>query len=215
MEQRGEKRMKAATENIVLVGPAPRSHIDLSTIRQLDIEPSWNRAQDDLQEVLNRCPCLEDWFDAFVLAEQPFETWKDRLAVLVNSAGVDIAKELVQEIDVGPGRVEVPTKLAWAMALDRDHLLGEEDFGRLMSVALHSDKVLNLAAVVTSLLGEQKLIISRSSSGVRVWLHQEDQGKKESILKWVKDTYAETQSKTHDWYTPTVIAAWLGDVVVE
>jgi hypothetical protein len=176
------------------------------------MEPSWNKVQ-DVQQVLNRCPCLEEWFDVFVTAEPVLKAWKDRLGILVTSKGVDIAEQLVQQVDVGPEIIEVPTKFAWAMALNHTPMLGEEDFGRLMTVSLRDDQELSLAVVVTSLLGTQKLIIAKRHNDVRVWLDQEDDEKKESVLKWVNDTYAETKSKMYHWYSPTVIAAWVDDLL--
>jgi hypothetical protein len=211
LEQRTEKRTKLAESYTVPVHPSLKTDIQQSEVPMIDITPAWYERQIDVRDVLHRCPCLEEWFDVFVGPIAAMESWRDRLTTLVSNMGSDAAEALVRQVVSvagNSGNREVPTKLAWGMALNRERLIDDDDFERLVRASVQENQVLYIAVLVSSLLGEQIILIAKQRDSVNVWMQQEDHVKKEKIIHWFNEVFAQSRSATYAWFIPTVVAAW-------
>ena len=45
----------------------------------------------------------------------------------------DLANEMSENLECHTGTMKIPSKSAWAMALDKQRLLAENDFGKLLN----------------------------------------------------------------------------------
>jgi hypothetical protein len=182
-----------------------------------EVPSEWDQPQVDMEEFLQLCPCLPEWFDALSQASAwpDASTWKTRLAFMfsnqVRKKGQDIllANRLQSTIDVMDMPMKVPSSTAWALGLSRSAFLKEKDFNKLMQIRLKEEQRLNIACILTYFGGFSQIIVVKTNNTVRVWQDEEHLPMAKVIQQWATGQCAGIQQQQFALCHSIVVAAWL------
>jgi hypothetical protein len=213
----GQKRVRLMQSSQIL-SFQPRAQLPLAadTMDSEEVPSEWDQPQVDMEEFLQLCPCLPDWFDALAQASAwpNASTWKTRLAFMfsnqVRKSGQDrfLAKRLQSTIDVQGVPMTVPSSTAWALGLSRSAFLKEKDFNKLMQISLKEEQRLNIACILTYFGGFSQIIVVKTNNTVRVWQDEEHRSMAKDIQQWATRQCEGTQQQ-FALCQPIVVAAWL------
>ena len=83
--------------------------------------------------------------------------WRQRVEVLLHNMvraegqEQELADELSESLEWHTGTMKIPSKFAWAMALDKHRLLAENDFNKLLNFVVADGQTLHIVFLLPSL----------------------------------------------------------------
>ena len=121
----------------------------------------------------------------------------------------ELADEMSKSLEWHTGTMKIPSRSAWAMALDKQQLLAENDFGKLLNVVVADGQTLHIVFLLTYGAESVRVLldITNGSSGMRV--EESTALNEEEILCWLTLKRANTTSILTALMVPHVVAAWL------
>ena len=76
--------------------------------------------------------------------------WRQRVEVLLHNMvraegqEQELANEMSENLEWHTGTMKIPSRSAWAMALDKQRLLAENDFGKLLNFVVADGQTLHM-----------------------------------------------------------------------
>ena len=156
------------------------------------------------------CSCLPQWFDAMSDVIPSLNGWRQRVEVLLHNKvqaegqEQELANELSKSLEWHTGTMKVPSKRAWAMALDKHRLLAENDFSKLLNFVVADGQTLHIVFLFThgADFGRVLVDITNRNCGMRV--EESTALNEEEIMCWLT-----LKSILTAVMVPHVVAAWL------
>ena len=131
---------------------APLDVIDMGTHI---FERQWVKRDTDLNRFLAMCSCLPQWFDALSDVIPSLCGWRHRIEVLLHNKvqaegqEQELANEMSKNLEWHTGTMKIPSERAWALALNKQQLLAESDFGKLLNVVVADGQTLRIVFLLT------------------------------------------------------------------
>ena len=102
----------------------PSAPVDVINAAAHVFERKWAKRESDLNRFLAMCSCLPQWFDAMSDVVPSLKGWRQRIEVSSQHGASrgqeqELADELSESLEWHTGTMKVPSKGAWAMALDK------------------------------------------------------------------------------------------------
>ena len=76
--------------------------------------------------------------------------WRQRIEVLLHNMvraegqEQEVANEMNESLEWHTGTMKIPSSSAWAMVLDKQRLLAENDFGKLLNIVVADGQTLHI-----------------------------------------------------------------------
>ena len=120
----------------------------------------------------------------------------------------ELANEMSESLEWRTGTMKVPGKRAWAMALDKQQLLTENDFGKLLNVVVADGQTLHIVFLLTYGAESVRVLldVTNGNCGMRV---ESTALNEEEIMFWLTLKRSNTISILTAVMVPHVVAAWL------
>ena len=83
--------------------------------------------------------------------------WRQRVEVLLHNKAQaegqeqELANEMSKNLEWHTGTMKIPSERAWALALDKQQLLAENDFGKLLNFVVADGQTLHIVFLSTVL----------------------------------------------------------------
>ena len=138
-------------------------------------EREWVKRDSDLNRFLAMCSCLPQWFDALSDVIPSVNGWRQPVEVLHNKVQAEgqeqeLANEMSKNLEWHTGTMRIPSERAWALALNKQQLLAENDFGKLLNVVVADGQTLHIVFLLTYGAESVRVLldITNGSCGMRV-----------------------------------------------
>ena len=111
----------------------PEHSLDVINMGTHVFECEWVKKDSDLNRFLAKCSCLPQWFDDLSDVIPSLCGWRQRVEVLLHNKGQaegqeqELANEMSKNLEWHTGTMKIPSERAWALALDKQQLLAEND----------------------------------------------------------------------------------------
>ena len=119
----------------------------------------------------------------------------------------ELANEMSKNLEWHTGTMKIPSERAWALALDKQQVLAENDFGKLLNVVVADGQTLHIVFLLTYGAESVRVLldITNGNCGMRV----EESTLNEEIMFWLTLKRPNTTSILTAVMVPHVVAAWL------
>ena len=178
-------------------------------------ERNWAKRGSDLNRFLAMCSCLPQWFDDLSDVITSLCGWRQRVEALLHNEvqaegqEQELANEMSKNLEWHTGTMKIPSERAWALALNKQQLLAESDFGKLLNVVVADGQTLHIVFLLTYGAESVRVLldITNGSCGMRV--EESTALNEEEIMFWLTLKRSNTTSILTAVMVPHVVAAWL------
>ena len=122
----------------------------------------------------------------------------------------ELADEL-SELEWHTGTMKVPSKCAWAMALDKHRLLAENDFTKLLNLVVADGQTLHIVFLLTYGSESARVLLNITNRNYEMGVEESAALNEEEIICWLTLKRANTSSILTAVMVPHVVAAWLDE----
>ena len=195
----------------------PSAPVDVINAAAHVFERKWAKRDSDLSHFLARCSCLPQWFDAMSDVVPSLKGWRQRIEVLLHNMvraegqEQELADELSESLEWHMGTMKVPSKCAWAMALDKHRLLAENDFNKLLNFVVADGQTLHIVFLLTYGSESARVLLNITNRNYEMGVEESAALNEEEIICWLTLKRANTSSILTAVMVPHVVAAWLDE----
>ena len=107
------------------------------------------------------------------------------------------------------GTMKIPSERAWAMTLDKQQLLAENDFGKLLNVVVADGQTLRIVFLLTYGAESVRVLLDITNGNYGMRVEESTALNEEEIMFWLTLKRANTTSILTAVMVPHVVAAWL------
>ena len=109
------------------------------------------------------------------------------------------------------GTMKVPSKRAWAMALDKHRLLAENDFSKLLNFVVADGQTLHIVFLLTCGSESARVLLGITNGNCGMRVEESTALNEEETMFWLTLKRSNTTSILTAVMVPHVVAAWLDE----
>ena len=107
--------------------------------------------------------------------------------------------------------MKVPSKCAWAMALDKHRLLAENDFNKLLNFVVADGRTLHIVFLLTYGSESARVLLNITNRNYEMGVEESAALNEEEIICWLTLKRANASSILTAVMIPHVVVAWLDE----
>jgi hypothetical protein len=130
----------------------------------------------------------------------------------------EVANEMSESLEWHTGTMKIPSRSAWAMALDKQPcrkclcgLLAENDFGKLLNFVVADGQTLHIVFLLTYGSESARVLLNITNRNYEMGVEESAALNEEEIICWLTLKRANTTSILTAAMVPHVVAAWLDE----
>ena len=120
-----------------------------------------------------------------------------------------MANEMSKNLEWYTGTMKIPSERAWAMALDKQQLLAENDFCKLLDVVVADGQTLHIVFLLTYGAESVRVLLDITHGNYGMRVEESTALNEEEIMFWLTLKRSNTTSILTAVMVPHVVAAWL------
>ena len=123
----------------------------------------------------------------------------------------ELADELSESLEWHTGTMKVPSRSAWAMALDKHRLLAEDDFSKLLNFVVADGQTLHIVFLLTYGSESARVLLNITNRNYGMRAEESAALNEEALMCWLTLKRSNTTSILTAVMVPHVVAAWLDE----
>ena len=114
-----------------------------------------------------------------------------------------------EDLEWHTGTMKIPSKNAWAMALNKQRLLAENDFGKLLNIVVADGQTLYIVFLLKYGTESVRVLLDITNRNYGMRVEESTALNEEEIMFWLTLKRSNTTSILTAVMVPHVVAAWL------
>ena len=121
----------------------------------------------------------------------------------------EVANEMNESLEWHTGTMKIPSRSAWAMVLDKQRLLAENDFGKLLNIVVADGQTLHIVFLFTHGADFSRVLVGITNRNCGMRVEESTALNEEQMMFWLTLKRSSATSILTAVMVPHVVAVWL------